>query len=176
VLHNDAFVGVGTSVREGLVGFRFAKCAAAGLGFGGVRKSGAHLADEILERGANVPIPLGRGFVEGDAPPDGITADQLWGNLTFCCQVELCAHDDDWYRLMEGEGGSGGSGGGGSEGEDGGGGDDEMQRSHVVQFTLTRSSPLKWYIRWRRSSISRRLVSWVRLCRCWSAKRDPRVV
>jgi len=100
VLHNDAFVGVGASVRKSLVRLGFAECATPGLGFCGVWKPGAHLTDEILESGADVPIPLGRGFVEGDAPADGIAADQLWGNLTFCCQVEFCAHDDDWYRTV----------------------------------------------------------------------------
>jgi len=35
-----------------------------------------------------------------------------------------------------------------------------------ARVRLTRSSPLRWYIRCRKSSISRRLVSWVRL---WSS-------
>jgi len=88
VLHNGTFVGVGArSVCKGFVGLSFAECTAPGLGLGGVRKSCAHLTDEILESRANVPIPLGRGLIEGDAPPDGVTTDQFLGHFTFCCQV-----------------------------------------------------------------------------------------
>lgn len=106
VLHNDAFVGAGTrSVRKGFVGLRFAECTASGLGLGGVRKSCAHLTDEIFKSRANIPIPPGRGFVEGDAPSDRVTTDQLLGHFTFRCQVEFGADDDDRYRLMEGKSG-----------------------------------------------------------------------
>ena len=104
MLHNDAFVGAGTrSVRKSFVGLGFAERTASGLGLGGIWKSCTHLTDKILKPRANVPIPLGRGFVEGDAPPDGITTDQLLGHFTFCCQVEFGTNNDYWYRLMEGK-------------------------------------------------------------------------
>ena len=107
--HNEAFVGVGArSVRKGLVSLSSAKCTESGLGLGRVWKSCAHLADEILETRTNVPIPPGRGFVEGNAPPDGIATDQLLRDFTFCCQIELRAYDHDWYRLMEWKDGSNG--------------------------------------------------------------------
>ena len=95
MLHNDAFFGT-WGVGKGLVGLCFAKCTASGLGLGGVRISCAHLTDEILKPWANIPIPLGGGFVERDAPSDSIPADQFLGYFTFCCQVKLCADDDDW--------------------------------------------------------------------------------
>ena len=86
VSHNETFVGVGArSVRKGLESLCSAKCTASGLGLGGVRKSGAHLTNEILETRANVPIPPGGGFVEGETPPDGVTTNQLLGYFTFCC-------------------------------------------------------------------------------------------
>jgi len=56
-----------------------------------------HLAYEILETRANIPIPFGGGFIEGDAPLDGVMTNQLLGHFTLCCQIELCAYDDDWY-------------------------------------------------------------------------------
>ena len=98
VLHNEAFVDVGTrSVRKGLVGLSSAECAPSSLGLGRVWKPCAHLTDEILETRANVPIPLGGGLVEGDTPPDGVATDQFLGHLTLRSQVEFCAYDDDWY-------------------------------------------------------------------------------
>jgi hypothetical protein len=162
VLHNGAFFGVGArGVCKGFVGLGSSKHTTSDLGLCGIRISCAHLTNEVLKSGANIPIPLGRGFVEGDAPSDGVTADQLLGHFTLCRQVELGADDDDRYRLMEEKSGSGGEREGRSSRED-----EEMMRcSQVseVRVTLTRSSPLMWYIRCRRSSISRRLVSWVRL-------------
>jgi hypothetical protein len=99
--HNETFVGVGArSVRKRFMSLGSAECTASGLGLGRVWESCAHLADEILETGANIPIPLGGGFVEGNAPSDGVTTDHLLRHFTLCCQVELCAYDDDWYRLM----------------------------------------------------------------------------
>lgn len=106
-LHNETFVGVGTrSVREGLVDLGSAERASSGLDLGGVWKSDTHLANEVFEARANVPIPLGRGFVEGDTPCDGVTTDQLLGHFAFRRQIEFGPHDDDWCGLMEGEGGS----------------------------------------------------------------------
>ena len=100
VLHNDAFFRT-WGIRKGLVSLSFAKCAASGLGLGRVRISCTHLANKILEAGANVPIPLGGGFVEGETPSNSVPTDQFLGYFTFCCQVELGANDDNWYRLME---------------------------------------------------------------------------
>jgi len=96
-LHNGTFFGVGArSVREGLVGLSSAKWTAPGLGLGGVWISCAHLTYEILKAGVNVPVPLGRGFVEGNPPSDSVTTDQLLGHFTLCCQVEFGPHDHDW--------------------------------------------------------------------------------
>jgi len=114
VLHNETFVGVRVgSVGEGLVSLCSAERTASGLGLGRIRESCTHLADEILEPRANVPIPLGGCFIEGYAPPDGITADQFLGNFAFCCQVKFGAYDDDWCRLMEWRGARGSGEGGG---------------------------------------------------------------
>jgi hypothetical protein len=66
------------------------------------------LADEIFETRANVPVPLGGCFVEGDAPSDSVTTDQLLGHLAFCGQIEFGSHNDKRYGLMERRGGSGG--------------------------------------------------------------------
>jgi len=75
-LHNDTFFGAGArSVREGLVGLGSAKWTAPGLGLGGVWVSCAHLTNEILKAGVDIPVPLGGGFVEGDTPPNGVTTD-----------------------------------------------------------------------------------------------------
>ena len=102
-LHNYAFFGLGTrSICKGLVGLRFAKCTAPGLGLGGIWISRTHLANEILETGANVPIPHGGGFVEGYTPSDGVAAYQFLGYFTFCCQVKFGAYDNDGRRLKEG--------------------------------------------------------------------------
>jgi hypothetical protein len=160
VLHDDAFFGAGTGgVCEGLVGLGFSKWSASGLGLGGIRISCAHLANEVLEARTNVPIPLGGGFVERDAPFDSATADQFLGHFTLRRQVEFGAYDDDWYRLGEKTGGETVGGGRGR-----------------AEEALTRSSPLRWYIRCRMSSISRRLVSWVRLCILVSDATRPRGV
>lgn len=98
VSHNEALFGVGArGVRKRLVSLGSAEGTASGLGLGRVRKSCTHLADEILETRPNIPVLFGRGFIEGDAPPDGVMANQLLGHFTLCCQVELRAYDDDWY-------------------------------------------------------------------------------
>jgi hypothetical protein len=101
-LHNETFVDVGgRRVREGFIGLGSAECTASGLDLGGVRKSCAHLTDEIFKTWANIPIPLGGGFVEGDTPSDGITTDQLLRYFAFCCQIEFGPYDDHWDGLME---------------------------------------------------------------------------
>ena len=125
MLHNETFVGMWTrSVCEGLVDLGSAERTSPGLDLGGVWKSDAHLADEIFKAWANVPILLGRGFVEGDTPCDGVTADQLLGHFAFRRQIEFGPHDDDWDGLIE-------SGGGSDRGNGGRrGGDDEMEPSH----------------------------------------------
>ena len=135
--HNETFVGVGArSIRKGLVSLGSAECTASGFGLGGIWKSCSHLADEILETRVNVPIPLGGGFVEGNTPPDGVATDQLLGHFTFCCQVELCAYDDDWYRLMEWKSGSSG---GGTEGENEGMVRCSRVRGRVCAYTVVTS-------------------------------------
>lgn len=105
-LHNETFVGIGTrSVCERFVGLRPAECTASGLNLGGIRKTRAHLADEIFKTRTDVPISLGGGFVEGDTPFDSVTTDQLLGHLAFCGQIQFCPHNDNRYRLMEGRDG-----------------------------------------------------------------------
>jgi len=84
VSHNETLFGVGARrVRKGLVSLGSAEGTASGLGLGRVRKSCTHLADEILETRANIPILFRGGFIEGDPPPDGIMTDQLLGHFTF---------------------------------------------------------------------------------------------
>ena len=75
------------------------------------------MTDKIFKAWTNVPIPLGGGFVEGDAPSDSVTTDQLLRYLTLCRQIEFGPHDDDWYWLM-GEGGSGEESGRRRQGDD----------------------------------------------------------
>ena len=106
MLHDETFIVVGASVREGLVGLGSAECTASGLDLGGVWKSHPHLTDEVFKAWANIPIPLGGGFVEGNTPSDGVTADQVLGHFAFRRQIEFGPHDDDWHGLMEGKGGS----------------------------------------------------------------------
>lgn len=107
MLHDETFVGVTTRrVRERLVGLGSAECTAPGLDLGGIRKSRPHLTDEIFKARTNIPIPLSGGFVEGDTPSYGVMADQLLGYFALRCQIEFGPHDDDWYGLMEGKGGS----------------------------------------------------------------------
>jgi hypothetical protein len=105
-LHNETFVGIGTrSVGERFVGLRPAERTASGLNLGGIRKTRAHLSDEIFKTRTDVPISLGGGFVEGDAPFDSVTTDQLLGHLAFCGKIQFCPHNDNRYRLMEGRSG-----------------------------------------------------------------------
>lgn len=106
-LHNETFVGVRTrGVSEGLVDLGSAECTASSLDFGRIWKSAPHLTDEIFKAWSNTPIPLGGCLVEGDTPCDGVTTDRLLGHLALRHQIEFCPHDDNWYGLMEGEGGS----------------------------------------------------------------------
>ena len=106
-LHDETFVGARTrSVCEGSVRLGSAECTASSFDLGGVRKSGAHLTDEIFKAWTNIPIPLSRCLVEGGAPTDGVVTDQLLGHFALRCQIEFGPHDDNWYRLMQGEGGS----------------------------------------------------------------------
>ena len=155
VLHDETFANVGhRRIREGLADFSSAERTASGLNLGRVWVSCTHLANEVFKTRANVPILLGRGLVKGDTPTDRVAADHLLGHFAFGFQVTLGPYDNNWHGLME-EGGSG---------EGAGDGEEMMRWSRIIEeyvwFTLTRrSSPLSWYIRCRRSSISRKLVS-----------------